>query len=213
MAMIRLENIHKKYNDKIVFENFSLEIEKGKILVILGESGSGKTTLLNILAGITDYQGEVKDNLSPISFVFQKDRLIKNLTVEENLKIICPKADATKELEKMGIGNAYKLYPKELSAGMSRRVNILRAILKDAPLMLLDEPFINLDLKNKYAIIKRLKEIQSKDNKTLVFVTHDVEEALLVADRIVVLSNGKIVLDKSQVTDKDREILIDAILK
>ena len=213
MAMIKLKNIVKKYDDKVVFDNFNLEIEKGKILVILGESGSGKTTLLNILSNLTDYLGEVIDNLSPVSYVFQNDRLIKNMTVKENLRLIYDGVDLTAELEKMGIENAKDLYPKELSAGMSRRVNLLRAILKDAPLMLLDEPTINLDLKNKYSILKILKERQYKAKNTLVFVTHDIEEALLVADRIVVLSNGKITLDKDNVSEKDRDIIIQAILK
>ena len=190
--MIEIKNLTKKYGDKTVLDNLNLSFEKGKITAILGESGSGKTTLLNILAGLCDFSGEVTKKSDKISVVFQKDRLIKNLTVRENLKLINESLDVEKELEKVGVLDAIDYYPKDLSAGMARRVAIVRAITYPADILLLDEPFINIDLSRKFALIESIK----KDNeKTIVFVTHDIKEAVKLADRIVLLSNGKIVKD------------------
>ena len=90
--MISLKNITKKYGEKNVFDNFSLDVEEGAVTAVLGASGSGKTTLLNILAGITEYEGDVTGEYLPVSFVFQKDRLVPNLTVKQNLLLVNPSA-------------------------------------------------------------------------------------------------------------------------
>ncbi len=207
--MIEIKNLTKKYGDKTVLDNLNLSFEKGKITAILGESGSGKTTLLNILAGLCDFSGEVTKKSDKISVVFQKDRLIKNLTVRENLKLINESLDVEKELEKVGVLDAIDYYPKDLSAGMARRVAIVRAITYPADILLLDEPFINIDLSRKFALIESIK----KDNeKTIVFVTHDIKEAVKLADRIVLLSNGKIVKDIKKVEEKTESELFGLMM-
>ncbi len=213
MEMIELKNVCKNYGDKVVYDNFNLAIESQKITAVLGESGSGKTTLLNILAGITEFSGELAGNAQPVSFIFQKDRLIPNLTVEQNLLLVAPNAHIEGALKSVNMLSAKDLYPKQLSAGMARRVAILRAFLYNAQLLLMDEPFINLDIALKYSLIEMIKAEQKKSQRTTVFVTHDPLEAVLMADRIVVLKDGKIVYDNNQIKKETEKELFNLMLK
>lgn len=215
--MLKIENLTKKYGDKTVYENFNLEIEKDKITVILGESGSGKTTLLNVLAHLIDYQGTVSGiENDKISFVFWQNRLVDCLTVIKNLKLTNPTVtdeEIIKILTELGIGDTINLYPKSLSAGMQRRVAIARALLKKAPLVLMDEPFINLDLALKLRLINLIKDRQKNAPTTAIIVTHDIKEAVLIADRIIVLANGKIIYDDNNICDKTEDKLFDILSK
>lgn len=210
--MITIKNLTKKYDEKIVYDNFNLEIKKGKITVILGESGSGKTTFLNILAGLTDYEGIVDGMSLPASMVFQRDRLVKNLTVEDNIKLVNKSADVKIELQKIGLTGCEKLYPKQLSAGMARRVAILRAFAFDSDVVLMDEPFVNLDVALKFYLVNEVKRLCREKNKTAVVVTHDIKEAVTLADEIIVLSHGKIIYRTDNVSDKIEEELF-ALMK
>lgn len=210
--MITIKNLTKKYDEKIVYDNFNLEIKKRKITVILGESGSGKTTLLNILAGLTDFSGTVSGVSLPAAMVFQRDRLVKNLTVEENIKLVNAAADAKGELQKIGLAGCEKLYPKQLSAGMARRVAILRAFAFDSDVVLMDEPFVNLDVALKFYLVNEVKRLCREKNKTAVVVTHDIKEAVTIADEIIVLSRGKIIYRTDCVTDKTEEELFALML-
>ena len=212
--MIELKNIIKKYGDKTVYDNFSFAFEDGKITALLGESGAGKTTLLNIIAGLTDYDGEVKKD-GGVSFVFQTDRLIKNLTVFENLKLILRDINdkvIDDALSSVGLLSAKNLYPKELSAGMARRVAILRAFLYPSEILLMDEPFINLDVSLKFSLMETVKKMQLKTPKTVVFVTHDIKEAVSLADRVAVVMNGKIVFDEKDVKEKTEKVIFDLLI-
>ncbi len=205
--MITIKNLTKKYDDKTVYDNFNLNIKKGKITAILGESGSGKTTLLNILAGLTDYEGIVEGIKLPVAMVFQRDRLVKNLTVEENIKLVNPAADVKTELEKIGLGGCEKSYPKQLSAGMARRVAILRAFAFESCAVLMDEPFVNLDVALKVHLVEEVKKSCREKNKTAVVVTHDIKEAVTLADEIIVLSRGEIIYRTDDVSDTTEEEL------
>lgn len=205
--MITIKNLTKKYDDKTVYYNFNLNIKKGKITAILGESGSGKTTLLNILAGLTDYEGIVEGIKLPVAMVFQRDRLVKNLTVEENIKLVNSAADVKSELEKIGLGGCEKMYPKQLSAGMARRVAILRAFAFESDAVLMDEPFVNLDVALKFYLVEEVKKSCREKNKTAVVVTHDIKEAVTLADEIIVLSRGEIIYRTDDVLDKTEEEL------
>ena len=211
MEMIEIKNLTKKYGEKTVYENFNLQLEEEKITVILGESGSGKTTLLSVLAGLTDYEGSVSD-VSSVSMVFQNNRLVPNLTVEENIKLICPDANVLEALLEIGLGDCLTLYPKSLSAGMARRVAVLRALLYPSNLLLMDEPLINLDLAHKYSLMDIIKKRQKEERRTVVFVTHDIKEAVYMADRIVVLKNGKVVCGEKSVTKKTENELFSLML-
>lgn len=209
--MITIKNLTKKYGEKTVYDNFNLEIKKGKITVILGESGSGKTTLLNILAGLTDYDGIVDGMSLPAAMVFQRDRLVKNLTVEDNIKLVNAAADVKAELQKIGLAGCEKLYPKQLSAGMARRVAILRAFAFDSDVVLMDEPFVNLDVALKFYLVDEIKRLCREKNKTAVVVTHDIKEAVTLADEIIVLSRGKIIYRTDCVLKETESVLFDTM--
>ena len=207
--MISIKNASKSYGEKTVFENFNLDIEENEITVILGESGSGKTTLLNMIAGLTEYKGEIL-GADKISMVFQRDRLVPHLTVKDNILFVNENADVSSLLESVGLKGTENLYPKELSAGMARRVAIIRAFSYPTPLMLMDEPLVNLDLSLKFSLIEKIKALQKSTGRTIILVTHDVKEAAMLSGRVIVLSDGKIVFDKKGVSEKT---LTDVILK
>ncbi|MBR5192547.1 MAG: ABC transporter ATP-binding protein [Clostridia bacterium] len=204
--MISIKNLNKKYDQKVVYKNFNIDIEENKIVAVLGESGSGKTTLLNIILGLTEFEGEIAGIKQPVSAIFQKDRLIPNLTVEENLKLVCPNVNVANALSSVGLAGCENLYPKSLSAGMSRRVAILRAIEYNSNLLVMDEPFINLDLAVKYSVIKLIKERQKNSPRTIIFVTHDIKEAVSLAERVVLIANGEIVIDKLKTPTNQEEL-------
>lgn len=210
--MINFNNITKRYKDTLVFENFSLSIKKGETTCILGESGSGKTTLLNILANLTDYEGEVTN--VKCSYVFQTPNLFPNLTVLDNLKLVCQDENEIKSVcEKLKIADKLLSYPKHLSGGQRQRVSLARGVLFNADVLLMDEPFSSLDLKNKVQAINLLKELFKEKKKTVVFVTHGVFEAVRLADRIIVLENNSIVYDNSKVNEKTEKELFGLMLK
>lgn len=191
--MISIKNLEFAYDQKGGYEKFNLDLKKGETTVILGESGAGKTTLLKILANLVEYKGQITGMTYPVSMVFQNDRLVKNLTVEQNLRLVCKDKDLGLALQEIGLKGYENAYVKTLSAGMKRRVAILRALLFDADILLLDEPFINLDLKLKFSIMDKIKKTHS--GKTIILVTHDIKEAVYLADRIIILKDKKITFD------------------
>ena len=204
--MISLKNVTKKYGEKTVFENFSLDIKENEITVILGESGSGKTTLLNMIARLTDYDGEIS-GVSGVSMVFQRDRLVPHLTAAENVLLVNENADVNRLFESAGLKGSENLYPKDLSAGMARRVAIIRAFAYDAPAVLMDEPLVNLDLSLKYSLTERIKALNSEYGKTVILVTHDVKEAVMLSGRLIIIHGGKIIYDKNgQGAEREKEI-------
>lgn len=199
--MISLKNITKRYGDKTVFENFNLDVQENAITVVLGESGSGKTTLLNMIARLTLFDGEIT-GAEKVSMVFQRDRLVPHLTVKENILLANKTADVKALLDSANLAGTENLYPKDLSAGMARRVAILRAFASTAPLIMMDEPLVNLDLSLKYSIIGQIKRLRAESGKTVILVSHDVKETVMLADRIVVIGGGKIIYDKPSATER-----------
>ena len=204
MAMISIKNLCKNYGENIIFNDFNLDIYEGETLAILGESGSGKTTLLNVLAGLTDFEGQVLGIEKPISMVFQRDMLVKNLTVEQNLLLINKDIKVDEILGEVGLKDKKDEYIKNLSGGMARRVAIARALVAKSNTLFLDEPFINLDLSLKFSLMDIIK--RKKKQKTIILVTHDIKESVYLADRIVVLSKGKIVLECKNQKDESEKI-------
>ncbi|MBQ8229250.1 MAG: ABC transporter ATP-binding protein [Clostridia bacterium] len=183
----------KSYGSKTVFENFALDIKDGEILCVLGRSGSGKTTLLNILAGLTEFSGQTEGVPERVGYIFQEPRLLPNLTVAENLAYIgAANAEIDEILRKTELLGLKDKRPKELSGGEKQRVSIARAFLSDAPLLLLDEPFSSLDTALKIRLSRVFAELWQEKKRTAVFVTHDIEEAWMLAHRIVMIEDGEI---------------------
>ena len=186
-------------------------VNAGEFVAIVGPSGTGKSTLLNMLSGLEPCsEGEVLLNQKPLSshsscdigYIFQQPRLMPWLTVQENLRLVTPLASITavdEQLNKVGLPGKGKLYPKQLSGGMQRRVSIARAFLTPPELLLLDEPFVSLDAPNANRLRGLLLSLWQEHKPTVVFVTHDLSEAIQLADRIIFLSSapGAVILDKS----------------
>ena len=194
---MKLVSVTKKYGDRTVFSDFSLEFEEGKITAILGESGAGKTTLLNILAGLTAYGGKV-DGAGRCSYLFQTPRLLPNLTVEGNLRFVLPESEWGKisgMLRRVGLDGREKSYPASLSGGEAQRAAIARAFLFPHDLLLMDEPFSSLDLSLKKSLLSLVGELWRERGDTVIFVTHDVREAVLLSHRAVVLRGGRSAAD------------------
>lgn len=192
--MISIKNFTKSYVDKTVYENFNLEIKEEGITCILGESGCGKTTLLNAVAGLIDYGGEITKKR--VSYVFQTPRLIPNLTVGENLKFIGADSNrAAYMLERVGLTYKKDSYPNSLSGGEAQRVSLVRAFCFRSDVLLMDEPFSSLDLKTKLSVMELFKSMCKEEQRGAVFVTHDIDEALYLADRILVMRGGRIIND------------------
>lgn len=209
---MELKKITKKYGDTAVFDNFSHKFSDGKITAIIGESGVGKTTLLNIVAGISSHDGEVKKD-DKISYLFQNDRLVPNLTVADNIKLVNNDAKVQDLLESVELKAAENLFPRELSAGMSRRVAILRALAYSAETLLMDEPFINLDYYLKYKMMDIIKKYHNDNKNTIIIVTHDIKEAVYIADEIVVLKHNKVVKHYMDINKNTEEDILKILLK
>ena len=202
--------------EKIVFDNFSAEFKDGKVTAVMGSSGIGKTTLLNCIAKLTDYDGEIAE-VGSSAYVFQEDRLIPDKTVYDNIDFVMQTEDADER--KKRIKNALSVtellseafrYPSELSGGQRKRVSLARAFASGRELMRLDEPLSSLDIGLKFRIFDVMKKVFKSDSKTVIMVTHDVDEALTLADEIVIIDKDGVVYRKEFSTDLfDRDITDD----
>ena len=191
---MRLNNIQKRYGEKVVLDGLSLELPKGEITCILGRSGVGKTTLLNILAGLLPYEGEIAPTAKKVGYVFQESRLLPHLTLRENLLYAGGKEDKILELlAEAGLTALASRKAGSLSGGEKRRAALLRAFCVDAELVLLDEPFSALDTVSKAQMMRLAYRMLKESGAAAVFVTHDLDEAISIADTVAVLDEGKIV--------------------
>ena len=197
--MIEFRNVTKKYARTTVYDHFSLSLEEGKITCLLGPSGCGKTTLLNMLAGLTPYEGTIENVPPRISYIFQEERLLPNLTVRQNVALVLGKnADAHRVdgyLEKTELLEKADAYPAELSGGQAQRVSIARAFAYPSDLILMDEPFSSLDTALKIRLIQVFCDLWREERRTAVFVTHDAEEAYMLSHRALVIKNGTVAAD------------------
>lgn len=200
-----IDNLTKSFivekNKHVVFENISLEINSDDITVILGESGCGKTTLLRILSNLdTADSGDVKyiknnKKINPkVGVVFQESRLMPWLTVGENLSFHSKDMDENtidKYLKMMKLEKFKNSYPNELSGGMANRVSIGRALSFNPDILLMDEPFAALDYFTRRKMQREVLNIHKKTKKGVVFVTHNIDEALAIADKILIIKKDK----------------------
>ena len=204
MFPLKVGNNEKK---NVIFKNFDLKIPTGELLCIFGPSGCGKTTLLNIVAGLDNkFNGFITYNKKiseeKISYLFQAPRLFPWLTAQENIEFPIKKEKNCKKisnnlLEKIGLKKFANSFPNKLSGGMQRRIALARAFSTNPEVLLLDEPFISLDNKIADQLRKLLISLWKQKNPIIIFVTHDLTEAIQLSDRIIFLSNlpAKILLD------------------
>ncbi len=214
--MIRLDHITKTFGDYAALRDVSLEVRDGEFLALLGPSGSGKTTLLRIIAGLAfpdagrvAFNGEDVTDLKvadrKVGFVFQHYALFKHMTVAENIgfglsvrkRALRPAkaqiaARAQELLELVQLGELGSRYPAQLSGGQRQRIALARALAVEPQLLLLDEPFGALDAKVRKELRRWLRQLHDRMGLTSIFVTHDQEEALELADRVVVMDHGVI---------------------
>lgn len=212
MVNLEIKNLTKIYNGKTVLNNISFEVNDGEFLSILGPSGCGKTTLLKILIGIESCtSGQIIKNKEDITkvdsskrgmgIVFQNYALFPNMTVLDNvmyalnLKLKDPKKAKEESLKMIKIVNMEEhinKYPHQLSGGQQQRVAIARTLALKPDIILFDEPMSALDADNRLTLRKELKELQKKFKTTMIYITHDQEEAFSLSDRVMIMNNGSI---------------------
>jgi NitT/TauT family transport system ATP-binding protein len=195
-----------------VLEHLSFEIAAGSLVCLVGRSGSGKSTILNMIAGLIDpssgtiafADGRTKRPRLDIGYMTQKETLLPWRDVLRNVAMPLEvrgidtaqrEARASELIELVGLAGAEKRYPRELSGGMSRRASLARMLASDPATLLLDEPFGALDAQLRGDLQNELLQLWQGSGKTIVFVTHDIDEALLLADRVIALQSGVIAVD------------------
>lgn len=216
MEMIRFEHVNKSFGVEKVLVDFSLHIEEGEFLTVIGRSGCGKTTMLRMINGLqTPDSGKILvegNNVAEadlialrrrIGYVIQNKGLFPHMTVEENITYV-PVISGKKEkqenrqlamrlLKTVGLPQEMAdRYPAELSGGQQQRVGIARALAADAKILLMDEPFGALDEITKRAMQDEMLSLQKKLHMTIVFITHDIREAMKLGDRVLVMEQGRI---------------------
>jgi sulfonate transport system ATP-binding protein len=194
--------VSKSFGDRQVLSELDLTVAQGEFVALLGASGSGKTTLLRILAGLeVASSGEV---LVPEvrTVVYQEPRLVASMRVWRNVVIGLPRGEATRQraisaLREVGLETQADSWPGTLSGGEAQRVALARALVREPQLLLLDEPFAALDALTRLRMQGLVAELCARHHPGVLLVTHDVEEAILLADRVLVLTDSRISLDRT----------------
>ena len=221
MIILQAENITKKYGSQTIIQNINIELHKGELVSLLGVSGSGKTTLFHVLSGLTDPQegrvllaGEdITGKPGKISYMLQKDLLFAHKKIIDNVSLPLvlkgmKKAEAREKadelFEEFGLENTQYKYPCQLSGGMRQRAALLRTYLSSNGVALLDEPFSALDTITKSGIHKWYLNVMQQIDLSTLFITHDIDEAILLSDRIYIL-NGKPGEIKDEIIIKEKK--------
>ena len=212
MTILRTENITKSYNDKMVIEDINIHLKEGELVSLLGVSGSGKTTLFNIISGLIMPGGgsvqlsdsDITGKPGSVAYMLQKDMLLPHKKIIDNVSLPLllkgmPRKDARAHadefFEEFGLEGTQNKYPSQLSGGMKQRAALLRTYMASDGVVLLDEPFSALDTLTKSAMHKWYLQVMEHISLSTLFITHDIDEAILLSDRIYIMSGapGRIV--------------------
>lgn len=199
-AAVRTRGLTRAFGDHVVLDGLDLTVEPGEFVALLGRSGSGKSTLLRSLAGLdADATGEA-DVAGAVSVAFQQPRLLPWKPVWRNVTLGLPRGRDTREvalaaLAEVGLADHADRWPLTLSGGQAQRVSLARALVREPSLLLLDEPFGALDALTRMTTHRLVENLWARHHPAVLLVTHDVDEAVLLADRLLVLDRGRIVAD------------------
>lgn len=221
MAVLKVDNVSKSFDGEEIIRNISLELQEGEIVSLLGVSGGGKTTLFNIISGLSQPdEGTVYlngDNITGkpgnVSYMLQKDLLLPYRTIVDNVALPLmirgmKKAEARRKaagyFNEFGLEGTENKYPAQLSGGMKQRAALLRTYLFSEKVALLDEPFSALDMLTKGAVHEWYLDIMEKIRLSTLFITHDIDEAILLSDRIYLLTGKPGQLTKEIIIDEPK---------
>ena len=196
---VRAGKITRRYGDRTVLHELDLEIRRGEFVALIGQSGCGKTTLLRTLAGLDRLDGGELAVPSSSTVVFQEHRLLPWEKVWRNVSLNLPRATARARaqsaLEEVGLGDHADVWPVTLSGGEAQRVALARALVREPDLLLLDEPFAALDALTRIKMHGLVRDLIARHRPAVLLVTHDVDEAILLADRVLTMRDGRIAAD------------------
>jgi len=234
MSKIRFENVHKTFvseqNSLETLKNINIHVESGEFVSIIGPSGCGKSTILHLMTNIvSDYDGRIYIDQEPLEsyghvlgYMHQKDLLMPWRTMLDNVALPLELRGVKKKqayetidpyLEMFGLAGFEKAYPNELSGGMRQRAALLRTFMVESEILLFDEPFAALDAINRHKMQSFLLETREKFERTVIFITHDIDEAIFLSDRIYVLSQRPAEVIKEVVIDikrpRSRHVLLE----
>jgi NitT/TauT family transport system ATP-binding protein len=213
--LLSVENVSKEFHGRgkkvLALDSLSLTVDEGEFLTVVGPSGCGKSTLLNLVVGLLQtttgrilFRNRPVDGINPeIGYVTQKDNLLPWRTLRQNVEIALEVRGVNKSerrmralelIERVGLKGFEEHYPHELSGGMRQRANIIRTLIYDPELVLMDEPFGPLDAQTRIVLQEQLLNLWAATKKTIIFITHDLVEAIALADRVVVMTSrpGKV---------------------
>lgn len=193
---VDVRNVERRFGDRVVLDDLSLTIGESEFVVLLGPSGCGKSTLLRLLGGLDRPDAGTVSVPKERAIVFQNDRLLPWQRVLRNVTIGLYEDGADERalavLDEVGLKDHARAWPKTLSGGEAQRVSLARALVTEPDLVLLDEPFAALDAITRLRMHDLVRELRRKHNAAMLLVTHDVDEAIALADRILVMSDGRI---------------------
>jgi len=223
--LLQLDNIAKSFGSTVALEPTSLTIEDGSFVAIVGPSGCGKSTLFNVIAGLLQPDsGEVHvadqvvtGTSGHVGYMLQKDLLMPWRTVEDNITMAArltrgvtteDRAEAQRVANQYGLGDFLRHYPHALSGGMRQRVAFMRTLVTRHPLLLLDEPFGALDAQTRLEMQQWLLQVWKEAQRTVLFITHDVDESIFLSDRVLVMSPrpGRIIADFDNPLERPRSL-------
>jgi len=223
--MLQLNNVGKTFGGAVALAPVSLSIDEGSFVAVVGPSGCGKSTLFNVIAGLlTPDTGEVRVGdetvtgaTGHVGYMLQKDLLVPWRTVQDNITLAArltrrvtddDRDEARRVAQQYGLGEFLRHYPHALSGGMRQRVAFMRTLVTHQPLLLLDEPFGALDAQTRLEMQQWLLQVWKETGRTVLFITHDVDESIFLSDRILVMSPrpGRVIADVTNQLARPRDL-------